>query len=139
MSDKAPKAIKKVVKSGPAAQLALLDAFSEVTGHITAYLTVAQQETTKRTAITAQRDVSLEAIRAQRATVEQLIANTFAERAQALQQQFRALDHALDTGRLELAQSALGSMVDLVKSSPFKSVQDMQQAMSAKDFVIRLE
>lgn len=140
MTSKAGKAVTQAAtKSGGANQLMLLEAVNEMTRHVTAYLTVAQQETTKRAAITAQRDVALAEIQAQRATIEQLIAQSFAERSRVLDQQFRALDVALSSGRIELAQSALGAMVDLVKSSPFKSVQEMQQAMSSKDFVIRLE
>ena len=131
--------LAKAPVSGAIKQVQLLEAVNEITRHVTAYLTVAQQEDTKRAAIKAHRDVSLAAIQAQRDTIEKLIEKSFSERSQVLQQQFRALDRALTSGRLELAQSALGAMVDLVKSSPFKSVQDMQQAMSGKDFVMRLD
>lgn len=122
-----------------AVPLPLLDGVNELVKNVTDYLVVAEQEATKRESIKASRDVALASIQAQRATMSELIKHTFAERGQVIQKQFEALDAALETGNLGLADLALKGMVTVIQSSPFKSIQEMQQAMGAKDFVIRLE
>jgi len=68
-----------------------------------------------------------------------LINRTFDERGQVLAKQFEALDHALANGNTELVQASLNGMVAVIQTSPFKTVQEMQQALGTKDFVVRLE
>lgn len=117
----------------------VLDGVNQLVSSVTDYLKVAEQEGTKRAAIYAQRDVALAAIQAQRDSVSEMMRHTFQERAAVIQKQFATLDHALATRDLALADAALKGMVGVVQASPFKSIQDMQTAMCAKDFVIRLE
>jgi hypothetical protein len=117
----------------------LLEGVNEMVRNVTDYLTVAEQETTKRAAIAARKEVAIESIRAQRETISELLRYTFDERAQVIRKQFEALDRALETGNVAVADSALKGMVSVIQSSPFKSIQEMQAAMGNKDFVIRLE
>lgn len=106
---------------------------------VTDYLTVAEQENTKRTTITANRDIALATIQAQRDTISELMKYTFQERAAVLQKQFEALDQALASSNVEMVSLSLNAMVAVIQSSPFKSIQEMQQALGNKDFTIRLE
>lgn len=112
---------------------------SDVVNNVTDYLKVAEQERTKRTNIKASRDVALASIKAQRKVFSELMQYTFQERAAVLQKQFETLDKALEGGNVEVAALSLNSMVSVIQSSPFKTIQEMQQALGSKDFVVRLE
>lgn len=117
----------------------VVDGVKGMVSDVTDYLKVAQQEETKRTEITAKRDVALASIQAQRETISELIQFTFQERAATLQKQFDVLDQAMAQGNAAIVDSSLKSMVAVIQSSPFKSIQEMQQSLANKDFVIRLE
>lgn len=117
----------------------VVDGVTDVVNNVTDYLKVAEQEETKRTEITAKRDVALAAIRAQRDTISELMKYTFQERAATLQKQFEVLDKAMAQGNAAIVDQSLKSMVAVIQSSPFKSIQEMQQSLANKDFVIRLE
>lgn len=103
------------------------------------YLKVAELEKSNRAAIEARKTVALEQIRSQRDTINLLINRTFDERGQVLAKQFAALDHALACGNIEVVQASLQGMVAVIQTSPFKTIQEMQQALGTKDFVVRLE
>jgi hypothetical protein len=115
------------------------DGLKHVFDNVTDYLKVAEQEKTNRAKIEANKTLALTAIQNQRAMIEKLIDRTFDERGLVLAKQFEALDHALAAGNLEIVQASLSGMVAVIQTSPFKSVQEMQQALGAKDFVVRLE
>jgi hypothetical protein len=103
------------------------------------YLKLAEQEQTKRADISAKRDVALASIQARRDLMTLYLERTFQERAAVLSAQFAALDRAMDKGDDTQVHAALQSLVMVVQSSPFQSIQEMQQALSQKDHVIRLE
>lgn len=117
----------------------VVDATNEVFREVISYLNTKELEQTKRANITANRDVAIEAIRSQREVILESLRYMFEERAQVIQKQFQALDYALETGNVALADTAMKSMVNVIQSSPFKNIQEMQNAMGAKDFVVRLE
>jgi hypothetical protein len=117
----------------------VVDGVKNMVSDVTDYLKVAEQEKTKRTDITAKRDVALASIRAQREAISEMIQFTFQERASTLQKQFDVLDLAMAQGNAAIVDSSLRSMVQVIQSSPFKSIQEMQQSLANKDFVIRLE
>lgn len=100
------------------------------------YMTVAQQEKTKRTDIVAQRDVSLEHIRAQRDVIMQMMHYTYAERAAAINKSFEVLDRALETGNVDLAVQSMNTMVDIVKSSPLKTLGEVHVALQSGKFTL---
>jgi hypothetical protein len=116
-----------------------ISSLNEMVREVTSYLVIAEQESTKRTDIRAKRDVAIAAIQAQRDVMLSVAQHTFQERAVVLQKQFDVLDAALAKGDAGTVDIALKSMVQVVQSSPFKSIQDMQQALGSKDFVIKLE
>ncbi len=100
------------------------------------YLTVAQQERSKRTEIMAQRDVALERIQAQRDVIMQMMQHTYAERAAAINKSFEVLDKALDTGNVDLAVQSMNMMVDIVKSSPLKALGEVHAALQSGKFTL---
>jgi len=111
----------------------------DVLDGIVDYLRVAEAEETKRTDIRAKQTVALTQLENQRALFEQLMAYTFQERAVVLQSQWQVLDSALKNGNVEQVKLALDGMVNVIQTSPFKSVTEMQEAFGSKDFVVRLE
>lgn len=128
-----------IVSNLNAMPIHVVDGVCSVVTEVTDYLKVAEQENTKRVEINAKRDEALAKIRAQRETFSELMRFTFQERAAVIDKQFKALDYALAQGNVEIVQAALNSMVTVLKTSPFKSVQEMQAALGCKDFVVRLE
>jgi hypothetical protein len=131
--------VSTVVKSMAGLPAHVVDGVTNVVSSVTDYMKVAEQEETKRTEIRARRDVALATIQAQRDTVMEMIRYTFQERALVLQKHFDVLDKALASGQTELVHTSLTGMVAVIQSSPFKNVQEMQQALGSKDFVVRLE
>ena len=119
--------------------LIVAEALKEVLGSVTDYLKTVEVEKTKRTAIRAQRDVSLSKIRAQRKKLSKIIDYTFAERAAWLENNFEKLDEAIARGDSDMVKALLDASVKIVQSSPFETIQDMQQALGSEDFVVRLE
>ena len=126
-------------KAGSGSHVPLVSGVSTALTSITDYLKIAEQEKSKRTEIVAKRVVAIAAIQAQRETISELMKYTFQERAAVLQKQFDVLDHAIATGNVDVVNSSLSAMVSVIQSSPFKNVQDMQQSLGNKDFVMRLE
>lgn len=106
---------------------------------VTEYLKVAEQEKTNRAQIESAKEQALAQIQSQRDTITLLINRTFDERGDVLKKQFEALDHALASGNVAVVQASLHAMVAVIQTSPFKTVQEMQQALGSKDFVVRLE
>lgn len=127
------------LKDLPGVPTNITDALVSFTNAIAEYLTVAEIEHTKRTDIIAKRDIALAEIQSKRDSFSELLKYTFQERAVVLQKQFDALDFAMNSDNVALAQMSLKAMVSTVTSSPFKSVQELQQALGSEDFVVRLE
>jgi hypothetical protein len=138
--DKSSKVnLPEVIKSLEKVPLHVTDGITSVFNEITGYLKIAAIEETKRTDITARRDIALQALKNQRATFEQLMQYTFQERASVIQKQFDVLDFAMANGNVDTIKNALDGMVAVIQTSPFKSIQEMQTALGSKDFVVRLE
>lgn len=128
--------ISKNLKNVP---IPVVDGVNNVLTQMFDYLKLAETETTKRAEISAKRDIALKTLQDQRAVFEQLMTFTFQERAAVLQKQFDVLDHAMARGELNAIKFALDGMVNVIQTSPFKSIQEMQAALGSKDFVVRLE
>lgn len=128
--------ISKNLKNVP---VPVVDGVNNVLTQMFDYLKLAETETTKRAEIFAKRDVALKTLQDQREVFEQLMTFTFQERAAVLQKQFDVLDHAMAGGELSAIKFALDGMVNVIQTSPFKSIQEMQTALGSKDFVVRLE
>jgi hypothetical protein len=92
------------------------------------YKTTHEVETTKRTQIAADRDVRLAAIQAQADVFENLIQNTFGERAHNFDQFFALLKDGFNSSDDRKINAALTMIVEQIKVNPMaQAVQMMQQ------------
>lgn len=131
------KPIKQTMKQIPGPSL--VDGLGRMYQARSDYQKLREQEKTKRVAILADRDATLEQIRAQRDVIKQALSEAFELRKTGLQAQIRAMDKALESGNVEALHVVMEGMVKTIQSSPFKDVADMREQLSKKDFVLRLE
>jgi len=131
------KGAKKIAKQMPGLQL--IEGLNRMHQAHSDYQKLREQERTKRVAILADRDASIEQIRAQRDVIKQALADTFELRKTGLQAQIRAMDKAIDSGNVEALHVVMDGMVKTIQSSPFKDIADMREQLSDKDFVLRLK
>ncbi|WP_157270110.1 hypothetical protein [Azohydromonas aeria] len=128
---------KRAAKAAPLAPL--LDGLKEMNKARSDYKKLREQERTKRLAILADRDVSIERLKGQRDVIKQALTETFELRKTGLAAQIRAMDRALDSGNVAALHLVLDAMVKTIQTSPFKDIGEMQQQLRNKDFVLRLE
>lgn len=92
------------------------------------YKKTCEIEATKRTQITADRDVRLAAIQEQSAIFQDLIHRSFAERASNFEQFFTLLDQGFKNDNDRQINAALAMIIEQVKVNPMaQAVQLMQQ------------
>lgn len=103
------------------------------------YQKLREQEQTKRVAILADRDATIEQLRAQRDVIKQALSESFELRKTGLQAQINAMDKAIDSGNVEALHVVMDGMVKTIQSSPFKDMADMREQLSDKSFVLRLK
>ena len=148
MTDKAHvlKSLARTAGGGAATRTAtsipgqpLIDGLGQMHKAYTDYQMLREQEQTKRLAILADRDATLEQIRAQRDVIAQALSASFELRRTGLQAQIQAMDKAIDRGDSEALHVVMEGMVKTIQASPFKSVEDMRQQLSDKNFVLRLK
>lgn len=98
-----------------------------------------ETEKTKRLFINKAAEVTIEKIRTHREIIIHALDQSFEERRHVITQQFLIIEEALKSGKSEIAAKAIDSMVDLVKSSPFKEISELSKNLERDDFVLRLE
>lgn len=103
------------------------------------YQRLREQEKTKRLAILADRDVTIEQIRAQCDVIKQALSEAFELRKTGLQAQIQAMDQAIDRGNVEALHAVMDAMVKTIQSSPFKDISDMREQLSNENFVLQLK
>ena len=133
----AGKAAKAAVKNVPGTSL--VEGIERIHQAHVDYQKLLEEERTKRVAILADRDATIEQIRAQRDVIKEALAQTFELRKTGLQAQIRAMDKALDSGNVEALHIVLDGIVKTVQSSPFRDIADMREKFSDQDFVLRLK
>lgn len=131
------KTVSAKVVGGSVGQLG--ESLGKVIDAAKEYAIVREQEVTKRELISAHRDVMLEQIRSNRELLQLAIDRTFDERGKVLDRQFEALDAGLASGDSELIRMALDSIVDVVKSTPFKNIQELRTSLADPGFTLELE
>lgn len=89
------------------------------------YKKTCEVEETKRSYISAQRDISLAKIQSQRAILEKYLENTFAERRFTITEMFDRLDKGIESGNDTLIAMSMNAIVSTVKSSPLAGVQNI--------------
>ncbi len=87
------------------------------------YSIIREQETTKREAISAWRDVQLEKYKSQREVLSTYLKQTFAERRDVIQGLFDKLDEGIDSDNQELVDSSMSAIVSIVQTSPLQQAQ----------------
>ena len=97
-----------------------------------------EEEKTKRAAIEAQRQTVLTKIEATRLLLSEYMTRAFDERGITLDRMFDALDIAQTSGDSGTVQQLLGSIVDVVKASPFKDLAEFKKSYDDPDFVLEI-
>ncbi|HHT30561.1 hypothetical protein [Petrimonas mucosa] len=116
----------------------VLDSAKIIISDITNMVNLIQQETTKREAIRANRDVIIEKTKAFREVMLEVMDRTFDERKDLFDGYFARLDKAMDKNDTQMVAGILSNMVDLAKNGPLKNLVDIaatQKALKDPDTV----
>ncbi len=116
----------------------VLESARIIVSDITNMVNMIQQETTKREAIRANRDVIIEKTRAFREVMLEVMDRTFDERKDLFDGYFARLDKAMDKNDTQMVAGILSNMVDLAKNGPLKNLVDIaatQKALKDPDTV----
>ena len=95
-------------------------------------------EHTKQGKITAWRDTTIAQIDATKSIITLYLERTFDERRENFEHLFAALDKAQASGSLDQMQMTLAGILDLVKSSPFKGLEDFKLKLEDPSFTFEL-
>jgi hypothetical protein len=95
------------------------------------YLTIAEQERTKRRDIEAWEKEAITRINAQRELLITYLDRSFDERAENFRALFGVVDNALLSGENEQLALALNSITEIAKSSPFKDLANLTSVRAA--------
>jgi len=97
----------------------------------TDYLTIAEQEQTKRREIDAWEKETITKINAQRELLMAYLDKSFDERAENFRSLFAVVDSAIASGNNEQLALALNSITEIAKSSPFKDLANLTSVRAA--------
>ncbi|MBD2301239.1 MULTISPECIES: hypothetical protein [Nostocales] len=97
----------------------------------TDYLTIAEQEKTKRREIDAWEKETITKINAQRDLLMAYLERSFDERAENFRSLFAVVDGAIASGNNEQLALALNSITEIAKSSPFKDLANLASVRAA--------
>lgn len=103
----------------------LKDAAQDMASQVIELMRIREVEQTKREEIAVRKESTIAAINAQKEVILEGMRQVFAERANVLQQNFKVLDQALEKGDLAMVNLALGSMVQVIQTSPFPVIQQI--------------
>jgi hypothetical protein len=102
---------------------------------------VAEEEKTKRHAISAEERRAIHQINVQRDLLMTHLERSFDERRENFRQFFDSLDRAIDKGDTAIVAATLTSIVELAQSSPFRdiaSVQAVRDVIADQDTVYEI-
>ncbi|WP_066424354.1 hypothetical protein [Anabaena sp. 4-3] len=97
----------------------------------TDYLTIAEQEQTKRREIEAWEKETITKLNAQRDLLIAYLDRSFDERADNFRALFAVVDSAIASGNNEQLALALNSITEIAKSSPFKDFANLASVRAA--------
>ena len=109
----------------------VLESVQVIVSDITNMVNMIQQETTKREAIRANRDVIIEKTRAFREIMLNVMDQTFEERKMQFDGYFELLDKAMDKNDVNMVAGILHNMVELTKESPLRNLIDLASTQKA--------
>jgi ribonucleotide reductase alpha subunit len=101
------------------------DAFDRVISAYTEYKTIAEEERTKRAAISAWKETRLAEIKAQRDILIGYLEKSFDERKNNFKELFKLVDQAIANNDNQQLALSLDTIVKLAQSSPFKDLADI--------------
>ncbi len=136
--------VKATTKLGKKGTSEVFNAAEVVMQIVTAYndwRKVAEEEQTKRHAISAEERRAIHQINVQRDLLMTHLERSFDERRENFRQFFDSLDRAIDKGDTATVAVTLNSIVELAQSSPFKdiaSVQAVREVMADQDTVYEI-
>ncbi|WP_414618768.1 hypothetical protein [Calothrix sp. CCY 0018] len=107
------------------------ESLEQMVSAYTEYLTIAEQERTKRRDIEAWEKEAIARINAQRELVITYLDRSFDERAENFRALFGVVDNALVSGDNEQLAIALNSITEIAKSSPFKDLANLSNVRAA--------
>ena len=107
------------------------ESLQQMVSAYTEYLTIAEQEKTKRRDIEAWEKEAITRINAQRDLVITYLDRSFDERAENFRALFGVVDNALSEGDNEQLALALNSITEIAKSSPFKDLANLSNVRAA--------
>lgn len=116
-------------------------ALKEIHQHYTEYQITVEQETTKRSAIEAKRQIDLAEIESKREFFMSFLDQSFGERKDVFGKFFEVVDSALDDDDPVKLKMALDGILETAKSSPFGhlvDIQQTQQALEDEEFVWKI-
>lgn len=134
-----PKAASKVIEAGAqlveagAGQIDPLQALNNVVEAGREYLTLRENQKTKRDEIQAYRVLESERIRAAERVLSEYFRQVFAERAQNFDELWRRLDQAAEQGQDARVSETLLAIVSLAQKSPLAELGDLKQLRAALD------
>jgi hypothetical protein len=118
---------------GVAAFTSPVQCLNDVIQAWTEYLTVVEEEKTKRQNIEAWEKVTLAEIETKRDFLIGYLELAFDERAKNFQSLFQKVDQAISVGDNQMLGSTLEAIVELAKSNPFKDLADLSTIKAALD------
>lgn len=130
---KAKKVPVEVLAQGAAAFTSPADCLKEIVSAYTQYKTIAQQEQTKRRGIDVWEKITIAKIDAQREILMAYLDRSFDERAENFRALFSVVDQAIASDHNDQLASALHSITEIAKSSPFKDLANLTSFQAALD------
>lgn len=105
-----------------------IDALNNIAEHITEWKRIGEEEETKRHSITAQRDVLIEGIRAERDQFMAVLKEEYGERAKIYDSSFAMLDKALEAENADVANGAMAMILEQIKKNPIPSLGEFKKS-----------
>ncbi len=105
-----------------------VDTLNSLVGHITEWKRIGEEEQTKRHSITAQRDVLIEGIRAERDQFMAILEKEYGEREKIYDKSFSMLDKALEVGSADAANMAMTMILEQIKKNPIPSLGEFKKS-----------
>lgn len=105
----------------------------QIVSAYTDYLTIAEQERTKRREIEAREKETIAKINATRNLLMEYLDRSFDERAENFRALFTVVDRAIAADNNEQLTLALHSITEIAKSSPFKELANLASVRKTLD------
>ena len=93
------------------------------------YKKIYEVETTKRAYIDAQREITLERIRSQRAIVEQYLGGVFSERKHSIDKMFEELDKGIEKNDDRIMSLAMSGIISTLQTSPLAGLKELSDQL----------